>query len=114
MSGRRPPDEVHQAAHIHALDDDAFLDALQSRFGGVPDAVRNEPDLLALLLPSLHADIKAFETYAPVPGRRVACPLRVYGGADDRNPRPAQLGGWQRVAGRSDVRCGCSTATTST
>jgi surfactin synthase thioesterase subunit len=24
--------------------------------------------------------------------------VRVYGGAEDRNPRPSQLGGWQRVA----------------
>jgi surfactin synthase thioesterase subunit len=97
VSGRRPPDEPHQAAHIHQLDDAEFLDALQTRYGGVPEAVRNEPDLLALLLPSLRADIKAFETYDPPPGRRVTSPVRVYGGAQDRNPRPAQLGGWQRV-----------------
>jgi medium-chain acyl-[acyl-carrier-protein] hydrolase len=100
VSGRRPPDEAHHGDHVHALADDEFLDAVQRSYGGVPDVVRNEPELLALLLPSLRADIKAIETYAPFTGRMVDCPVRVYGGARDRNPRPSQLGGWQRVAAR--------------
>ena len=36
----------------------------------------------------------------PLTGRQVQCPVRVYGGARDRNPRPSQLAGWQRVAAR--------------
>jgi surfactin synthase thioesterase subunit len=99
VSGRRPPDELHHGDLMHNLaDNDEFLDALQRSYGGVPDVIRNEPELLALLLPSLRADIKAIETYAPLTGRHVRCPVRVYGGARDRNPRPSQLGGWQRVA----------------
>lgn len=100
VSGRRPPDELHHGNGIHALPDDEFLDAMQRSYGGVPDVVRNEPELLALFLPSLRADIRALETYAPSSGRKVGCPVRVYGGAQDRNPRPSQLGGWQRVAAR--------------
>ncbi|MEO8695419.1 MAG: alpha/beta fold hydrolase [Acidimicrobiales bacterium] len=98
VSGRRPPDELHHGDKVHALADDEFLDAIQRSYGGVPDLVRNEPELLALLLPSLRADIKAHENYAPLTARQVRCPVRVYGGARDRNPRPSQLGGWQRVA----------------
>jgi surfactin synthase thioesterase subunit len=98
VSGRRPPDELHHGGKVHALADDQFLDEMQRSYGGIPDVVRNEPELLALFLPSLRADIKALETYAPRSGRQVRCPIRVYGGAQDRNPRPSQLGGWQRVA----------------
>lgn len=98
VSGRRPPDELHHGNNVHALADDQFLDEMQRSYGGVPDVVRNEPELLALFLPSLRADIKALETYAPRTGRQVRCPIRIYGGAQDRNPRPSQLGGWQRVA----------------
>jgi surfactin synthase thioesterase subunit len=100
VSGRRPPDEVHQGDPIHPLPDDEFLDRMHDTYGGIPAAVKAEPELLALFLPSLRADIKALETYAPRSTRRVRCPVRVYGGSQDRNPRPSQLAGWQRVAER--------------
>lgn len=98
VSGRRAPDELHRGEQIHTLSDDDFLDAMQRNYGGVPDLVRNEPDLLALFLPGLRADAQVFETYRPLTSRRVACPVRVYGGDDDRGPRPDQLGAWQRLA----------------
>ena len=86
-----------------------------SSYGGVPDAVRNEPELLALFLPALRADVRTFETYAPLDrSSRSRCPVHVYGGADDTHPRPAELAGWQRVAERADHRAACSPATTST
>ena len=53
--------------------------------------MRQEPELLALLLPALRADVRAFETYAPLTDRKVRCPVHVYGGDDDRHPRPDQL-----------------------
>jgi surfactin synthase thioesterase subunit len=57
VSGRRPPDEPHVGDRIHDLDDEPFLDAMQRNYGGVPDVVRNEPELLALFLPALRADM---------------------------------------------------------
>jgi medium-chain acyl-[acyl-carrier-protein] hydrolase len=99
LSARRPPDEPDPEAPVHHLPDPQFLDELQSRYGAVPPAVRQEPELLALLLPTLRADIRALESYAPST-RKVRCPLHVYGGLDDRHPRPSQLAGWQRVAER--------------
>jgi surfactin synthase thioesterase subunit len=100
VSGRRPPDELHRDERIHELADDAFLDSMQRLYGNIPDAVRQEPELLALFLPGLRADVQVFETYAPLTDRRVHCPVRVYGGADDRRPRPEALAGWQRSAER--------------
>lgn len=98
VSARRAPDEP-EATHsvVHTLPDADFLDAMQSRFQAIPQAVRDEPELLALVLPVLRADMRAVETYAPQPGRRVYCPVRAYGGADDTHPRPSQLAGWQRA-----------------
>lgn len=100
VSGRRPPDELHEGERIHALADETFLDKMQRLYGGVPDAVRQEPELLALFLPGLRADVRVFETYEPLTERRVQCPVRVYGGADDRRPKPDLLAGWQRVVQR--------------
>jgi surfactin synthase thioesterase subunit len=101
VSGRRAPDEPLSAPPIHALPDDEFLDALHGSYGGVPDVVRNEPDLLALLLPALRADVRTLETYAPTAARKVACEVHVYGGTTDTHPCPAALDGWQRVAERA-------------
>jgi surfactin synthase thioesterase subunit len=98
VSGRASPTKLFRGRSLHALGDDAFLDALSEQFGGVPEAVRAEPDLLALLLPALRADIRTFETYAPLTDRDVRCPVHVYGGADDPSPRPDDLAGWQEVA----------------
>jgi surfactin synthase thioesterase subunit len=100
VSGRRPPDELHEGAVTHGLPDDEFLDAMQRRYGAVPEAVRQEPELLALFLPGLRADVEVFETYAPLTDRRVECPVRVYGGAGDRQPTPDALPGWQRLTER--------------
>jgi surfactin synthase thioesterase subunit len=98
VSGRRAPDEPHTGSSIYDLPHAEFLDALDRSYGGVPDAIRREPELLALLLPALRADVRTFETYAPLSDARVRCPVHVYGGADDTRPRPDQLSGWQRVA----------------
>jgi surfactin synthase thioesterase subunit len=100
VSGRRPPDELHRGDPIHGLPNDRFLDEMQRLYGGVPEVVRSEPELLALFLPALRADVRVFETYAPLTDRQVQCPVSVYGGADDRRPTPAQLPGWQRVVAR--------------
>jgi medium-chain acyl-[acyl-carrier-protein] hydrolase len=98
VSGRRSPDAPATSRPIYDLPDDAFLDAIDRSFGGVPEAIRREPELLALLLPALRADVRTYETYAPLTDRKVRCPVHVYGGADDAHPRPDELSGWQRVA----------------
>ena len=98
VSARRSPDEPDPKTPVHALPESQFLDELQARYGAIPDAVRNEPELLELLLPVLRADIKAVETYVPTPGARVRCPVSVYGGDGDTHPFPSQLPLWERVA----------------
>lgn len=98
VSARRAPDEADLDPPMDHLPDDKFLDELQRRYDAVPEAVRQEPDLLALLLPALRADIRALERYSPSSTRPVQCPIVVYGGTEDRHPMPAQLPGWQRVA----------------
>ena len=98
VSARRSPDEPDPKTPVHALPEAQFLDELQARYGAIPDAVRNEPELLELLLPVLRADIKAVETYVPTLGARVRCLVNVYGGHDDTHPFPSQLPMWQRVS----------------
>ena len=97
VSARRGPDEPDPRPPVHGLPEVQFLNELQERYGAIPDAVRNEPELLELLLPVLRADIRAVETYEPTPHARVRCPVDIYGGTDDTHPTPAQLSQWSRV-----------------
>jgi surfactin synthase thioesterase subunit len=100
VSAHRAPDEENPDSPMHALPEPAFLDEMQRRYAAIPDEIRNEPELLALLLPTLRADLGAVETYTHTAGRMVRCPVSVYGGEDDVHPRPDQLAGWSRVTGR--------------
>ena len=103
VSARRSPEEPDAYPPVGDLPEPEFLDELQRRYGAIPEAIRQEPELLALLLPVLRADIRAIERYTPLSARKVRCPVHVYGGVDDRHPVPAQLPRWQRVA-EGDVR----------
>jgi len=99
FSARRPPDESADEPPIADLpDNNEFLDALQHRYNAVPDAVRNEPELLELLLPALRADLRAIERYSPRITHQLRCPVHVYGGLQDKRPTPSELAGWQRFA----------------
>lgn len=100
VSGHNAPDESSTERLMHTLPDAEFLDELDKSYAGIPEAVRNEPELLAMLLPALRADVRIYETYRPLTDGQVSCPVHVYGGIDDRHPRPGELAAWQRVAER--------------
>jgi len=74
--GRRPP--IPRQAP-----DDAEVLAAMRRLGGLDPAVLRDPDVLAMLLPVLRADSALAESYRPVPGSVVDCPITVLTGRDD-------------------------------
>jgi medium-chain acyl-[acyl-carrier-protein] hydrolase len=93
VSSRPSPRGVEQP--VHQLPQDDFLDAVNARYQGIPEEIRAHPDLLALLLPSLRADMEAFETFRlPHDRIKIACPTTVYGGEFDRAVSRAQLESW--------------------
>jgi surfactin synthase thioesterase subunit len=100
VSARVAPDELPGAGPIHHLPDDEFIDAIGERFGGIPEVILNEPDLLAMFLPVLRADVQAYETYRQRTHHRVGCPVWVFGGSDDPSVTPERLTGWSRIAER--------------
>src|SRR6516225_8012482 len=50
---------------------------------GTPPAVIERTELMAAILPTLRADLALVENYCPAPGTHIACPITVFGGADD-------------------------------
>jgi surfactin synthase thioesterase subunit len=94
VSGRRPPCVLDPLPPLRGLSDADFVAEIDRRYGGIPAELRDDADVMALLLPSLRADIRAVETHAPAQAIPLACPLTVYGGLDDPHAPPAQLDGW--------------------
>jgi medium-chain acyl-[acyl-carrier-protein] hydrolase len=95
VSGRRPPHVPDLAPPLHHLPDREFVAEIDRRYGGIPVEILENQDVLALLLPSLRADITALETYQPEPSPPLPCPITVFGGADDPLTPRAHLEAWR-------------------
>lgn len=94
LSARRAPQLPPRTAPTHDLPRPAFLEELR-QLGGTPEAVLQNEGLMALLLPILRADFELVETYRYQPAAPLACPIIVYGGADDDTVPQADLAQWQ-------------------
>jgi len=94
LSGRKAPEETETDPPIHALSTPAFLSELR-RYGGVPEAVLQEPDLLNLLLPIVRADFEVIETWQHARDEPLDTPITTFGGVDDHRSSRALLEGWR-------------------
>jgi len=90
-SGAASPTVPDPAPPLHGVSDAKLVEELRA-LGGTPDAVFDEPELLALALPIFRADMTVFETYRLGDEAPFDFPLHVLGGTDDpRVPRDALL-----------------------
>ncbi|MDH6136207.1 surfactin synthase thioesterase subunit [Kitasatospora sp. MAA4] len=79
------------------LDDDTFAAGIEEIAGYRHPAFDN-PELRAMLLPALRADVAMHQTYRPDPaGRPLALPVTALRGADDHLVGRAQLEQWSAV-----------------
>jgi surfactin synthase thioesterase subunit len=77
----------------HPTDDDALL-AHAAALRGTGTAVLEDRQLMALALPVMKADYRAFDRYHCPAEVRVAAPIQVLGGADDAYVAPRDLHAW--------------------
>jgi surfactin synthase thioesterase subunit len=96
VSGRRAPGLASHRRRLSGLPDDEFL-AEVARLNGTPPEVLDEPELLSMLLPALRADFELVETYQPLPGGRLRCPVVAYLSASDPDVDQAEMLAWQDV-----------------
>ncbi|MFN8490082.1 MAG: thioesterase domain-containing protein [Caldilineaceae bacterium] len=93
-SGRRAPQLPDPHPPLHILPDDAFLAAIQQRYGGLPALVFQDAELKALFTPLLRADFTLVETYHASTTQPLACPLTAFGGESDHYTSHAELMAW--------------------
>jgi surfactin synthase thioesterase subunit len=95
ISARGAPDLPQRAPRLSTLPDGEFVTALVQRYNGIPKVVLDEPELLALFLPLLRADLAVLETYVHRPGTPLEHPISVIGGTRDPMISAADLAAWR-------------------
>ncbi|MCZ4351944.1 thioesterase domain-containing protein [Roseovarius aestuarii] len=101
VSGRRAPGRPRRTPRIYHLPDAAFHDALR-QLGGTPPQILNDPEMMRFFAPVLRADFELSDTYSPLPGAPLACPLSVFGGTADPEAEKEDLEAWRDLT-QSDV-----------
>lgn len=104
VSGRRPPGEPAAHPPVHWLSDADFLAAIGT-LGGTPDDVIASRDLIRLFLPALRADFELNETYSPLAGVALACPISALVGEADPEVSPQAMSRWRaKTSGPCSLR----------
>lgn len=93
VSGRRAP-HLPERDPLHALPTDLLVTRLRA-LGGLPDVVLAEPELMAMFLPILRADLAVNEIDAYRPDEPLTCPIVAFGGERDDRCRRDELCAWR-------------------
>ena len=100
LSGRRAPDSPADAHPLHGLPDAEFVDQLNRIYRGIPEEFLDKPEILAVILPTLRADIAVVESYRYREQEPLDCPLTVFAGQHDSSVSWQQLLAWNRQTRR--------------
>lgn len=100
LSGRRAPDSPADAHPLHGLPDKEFVEQLNRIYKGIPEEFLENEDVMALIIPTLRADIAVVESYLYREQEPLDCPLTVFAGQDDASVSWQQLLAWKRQTRR--------------
>lgn len=95
-SGREAPTCREPGKDLHDLPDAAFIQGMVERYGGIPQALLDEPELLALFLPALKADLCLSESYVYRDEAPFGFPIHVLSGTEDRRLSADLLQPWTK------------------
>ena len=94
-SGYRAPQIPDPDPPIHAWPESEFVEEVQRRYDGIPEAVRQDAQLMELMLPVLRADMAIYETYVYADDEPLDCPIVAFGGLQDDRLRREDLAAWR-------------------
>jgi medium-chain acyl-[acyl-carrier-protein] hydrolase len=91
----RPPHIPHRGRRLHILPHDEFADAIRL-LKGTPDAVLQNRELMSLVLPAIHSDFRAYETYSYADEPPLDCAISAMGGVSDASVTREELDQWRQ------------------
>lgn len=80
---------------LSRLDQAAFLEEADRRWGGIPDGLRAHPDLLALFLKAVRADVLVLERWAPADEPPLDVPIVAVHAHDDPSVPADAVAAWR-------------------
>jgi medium-chain acyl-[acyl-carrier-protein] hydrolase len=92
---RRAPHLLLHDGPMHHLPDDLFLAEVARRYGELPASIRQDVELMKLVVPILRADITALETYVYEEEDPLDCPIYAFGGNSDSTTTAQDLEAWR-------------------
>ena len=95
VAARRAPQRPETNPPLHLLPDSLFMKGIQSRYGGIPEAIMQDAELTALFRPVLRANFAMIETYQYHSEDPFDMPITVFGGTQDRTTPYDELNAWQ-------------------
>ncbi|MEV6923824.1 alpha/beta fold hydrolase [Dactylosporangium sp. NPDC051485] len=93
VSGQVAP-HVRTPLRVESMNDAALAQFLTVH-DMLPAAVRAEPDLAALVLTAIRADLRVCDTYTPVPGEPLDVPITAFTSRGDTLTDPAGVAMWR-------------------
>jgi medium-chain acyl-[acyl-carrier-protein] hydrolase len=101
VAARRAPQVSDSSAPLHTLPDTAFVKGIQSRYGGIPETIMKDAELMTLFTPVLRANFTMIETYQYRHEEPLDLPIAAFGGTRDKTTNETELSAWGRQSKRS-------------
>ena len=95
VGATRPPHLGSPFPSIHGLAEDEFIANIQSRYGGIPSVILEDPAVMKMFVPAMRGDFTAYESYRYKPGPPLEIPITAFGGAEDTAVKAACLHEWE-------------------
>lgn len=95
LSGRQAPHLPALNLPVDSMSDDAFLDAVGRRYNALPVELLANPEIMALVLPSLRADFKLMGVYKYLPSNKLNSKITLLNGKDDPWVDVDSIAAWQ-------------------
>jgi medium-chain acyl-[acyl-carrier-protein] hydrolase len=103
-SGSPPPHRPGDEPRISRLPDEEFLAEVRHGYGGIPDSLWDNRELVAMLLPVLRADFAACEDYTWPSPPPLTCDISALRGAGDHYVPDTALAAWgELTTGRTST-----------
>ncbi|MDT0382155.1 alpha/beta fold hydrolase [Streptomyces sp. DSM 42041] len=93
LSAMWPPHAQVTRPEVSHLDDADLLAFVDGKYGTVPEEIRNDPDMAALMAPAYRADLQLLAAYRHQPHAPLDIPMTLFGGTED--PISGELAGWR-------------------
>lgn len=79
---------------LHALSDDALMTALDRQYGSLSTSL-SHPDIRALTIPTLRADLRLLDSFQYTRAPPLECPLTAFSGTQDPATNAENTAAWQ-------------------